>query len=288
MRMPWLQPDDLKGVSETLLIPLHYRVEESLADVSTFKDPVAEAFHAAIAYEWDRFQGPSLVRLATVARTGILDQKVGIFLAGHPDGLVVNLGAGLDTRFHRLDNGQVGWIDIDLPDVIAFRRRLDEPMSPRHALFAGSVLDRGWIAEVKRRSSEHILLVAEGLFPYFTEEQHRSIFAHLADGFPGQELLFQTSAPSVIRSFIAQSDLTKLRTSAEVHWGFEESRDVEAIHPAVRFLREYPLLEACKDQLPEAIRQKLSSDQLRRAGKIVHVRFESTVSRAAQATSPGR
>jgi O-methyltransferase involved in polyketide biosynthesis len=25
----------------------------------------------------------------------------------HPEGLVVNLGAGLDTRFYRLDNGTI-------------------------------------------------------------------------------------------------------------------------------------------------------------------------------------
>jgi O-methyltransferase involved in polyketide biosynthesis len=47
----------------------------------------------------------------------------------HPEGLVVNLGAGLDTRFYRLDNGTITWIDIDLPEVVAFspepiRRRL--------------------------------------------------------------------------------------------------------------------------------------------------------------------
>ena len=272
--MDLLHPDDLKGVSETLLIPLHYRVEESLSGASAFKDPVAEAFHAAIAYEWEKFGRASRLRPAIAARTSILDAGVRTFLASHPDGLVVNLGAGLDTRFHRLDNGKVEWIEVDLPDVIAFRRRLGEPASSRHTLFAGSVLDRDWVVDAQRRGHEHVLLVAEGLFPYFTEEQHRTIFGLLANGFPGQELLFQTNAPSIVRAFVQASDLTKLRTSVEMQWGLEESRDVEALHPSVRFLREYPLLEASKEPVPDALLQGLSPEQLRKAGKIVHVRFD--------------
>jgi O-methyltransferase involved in polyketide biosynthesis len=271
--MEGLHVDDLRGVSETLLIPLHYRVEDSLSEASPFKDAVAEGFHATIAYEWEKFQGHSLQRPGIVARTTILDAQVRAFLTSHPDGLVVNLGAGLDTRFHRLDNGKVQWIEIDLPDVIAFRRKLAEPSNRRHFLFAGSVLDREWIDEVKRRAAKHILFVAEGLLPYFTEEQHRTIFAYLADGFPGQELLFQTSAPSLIQGFVHTSDLTKLRTNVELEWGLEDSRDVEALHPGVRFVREFSVLEACKDQLPQALLEKLSPDQLRNAAKIVHVRF---------------
>jgi O-methyltransferase involved in polyketide biosynthesis len=271
--MQQLQPDELKGVSETLLIPLHYRVGESLSGTGAFKDPVAEGFHAAIAYDWEKFDRGSRLRPAIAARTTILDAGVRAFLAAHPDGVVANLGAGLDTRFHRLDNGTVEWVEVDLPDVIAFRRRLGEPASPHHHLFAGSVLDREWVAEVRRYGREHVFLVAEGLLPYFTEEQHRSIFRLIAESFPGQELLFQTNSPSIVRALAKESDLTKLRTSVEMQWGLEESRDVEALHPSVRFLREYPLLEASKEPVPDALLQGLSPEQLRKAGKIVHVRF---------------
>ena len=61
----------------------------------------------------------------------------------HPEGLVVNLGAGLDTRFYRLDNGTIAWIDIDLPEVVAFRQKLQDPANPRRLLLAASVLEDG-------------------------------------------------------------------------------------------------------------------------------------------------
>ena len=39
--MRQIQPDDLKGISQTLLIPLHYYVEESKSQSSSFKDEIA-------------------------------------------------------------------------------------------------------------------------------------------------------------------------------------------------------------------------------------------------------
>jgi O-methyltransferase involved in polyketide biosynthesis len=38
--------------------------------------------------------------------------------------VAVHIGCGLDTRFDRVDNGQVVWYDLDLPLVIGLRRKL--------------------------------------------------------------------------------------------------------------------------------------------------------------------
>ena len=39
-------------------------------------------------------------------------------LALHPESVVVHIGCGLDSRFERVDNGQVAWYDLDLTEVI--------------------------------------------------------------------------------------------------------------------------------------------------------------------------
>jgi O-methyltransferase involved in polyketide biosynthesis len=272
--MQKLEADDLTGVSETLLIPLHYRVEESRAASGSYKDDMAERFHDAIAYEWEKFQGKALQRPGIAARTAILDDQVKAFVASNPDTLIVNFGAGLDTRFYRLDNGRIEWIELDLPAVIAFRRKLGEPANSRHILLAASVFDKDdWVPQVKRRARSRILFIAEGLFPYFTQEQHKQIFGRLADNFPEQEMLFQTNAPSIVRSFVQHSDLGKLKTRAELQWGLEESTQVSSLNPKVRFIREFPLLTDY-EKLPAELRQLLKPDQIKKAGKIVHVRFE--------------
>ncbi len=251
-----LAPDDLRGVAETLLIPLAYR-----------DDPQSRRFRDQIDYDWQKFEG-GVQRAGIVARTQILDALVGAFLRDHRGGLVVNMGAGLDTRFHRLDDGAVQWLEVDLPEVIALREKLAEPTNPRHTLFADSILDTAWLDEVRRRSPPAILFVAEGLLPYFDEPEHRRIFAVLAESFPGEEIVFQTSSPSIMAR-LAPKSLAKLRMNAEMRWGLEEGRDVEQLDPRVRFVGEHSLLDAGSAAPPLG----LSADELRRAAKIVHARF---------------
>ena len=277
--MQKIQSGDLKGVSETLLIPLHYRVAASKSSSDPFKDEIGERFYDAIAYDWRKFGDHSFQKRAMPIRTAIFDAEVNAFLEKTPDGLVVNLGAGLDTRFYRLDNGAVRWIEIDLPDVIAFRQKLEEPPSDRHRLLAASVLDEDWIGEVARAAGSHVLFVAEGLFPYFTEEEHKSVFTRLAERFPGQEMLFQTFAPSLIEGLAQDPDLSKYShlaklNSNEMRWGLEESAQVAALSPKVEFLREFPLFAGLYDALPEPLRQKFSRAMAMKVGKIVHVRFK--------------
>jgi O-methyltransferase involved in polyketide biosynthesis len=272
--MEKLHPQELQGVSETLLIPLHYRVEESRKESAAFRDAMGERFHDLIAYDWSKFQDQPFHRRIMVVRTTTLDNQAGSFLAKNPTGLIINLGAGLDTRFYRLDNGTVHWVEFDLPGVISFRRKLQEPVNERHQLLIGSVLDESWIAEIKRNAETRILLVAEGLLPYFTEEEHRTIFRYLANHFPGQEMLFQTSAPSLIRGFVQYSNLSKLSNNVELRWGLEDSAQVSELDPRVRFVEEFPFLAGNYDLLPDPIKQKLSPAQALKIGKIVRIRFE--------------
>jgi hypothetical protein len=49
---------------------------------------------------------------------------------------------------------------------------------------------------------------------------------------------------------------------------------VSLLDPRVRFVAEYSLLEGYEDSLPESIRRRLTPDLIRKAAKIVRVRFE--------------
>jgi O-methyltransferase involved in polyketide biosynthesis len=280
--MQQIQSEDLKGVSQTLLIPLHYYAKESKSESSSFKDEIAERFHDAIAYDWSKFDvGLSQNWMTALGaaffdkRRTIFDEQVRSFLEKARDGLVVNLGAGLNTRFHRLDNGRVEWIELDLPGVIAFRQKLHEPENRRHRMIAASVLDDHWVTEIKRYAKSRVLFVAEGLFMYFTEDEHKKIFTCLAENFPGQEMVFHTMASSLMQE-LAQyklSLISKLSMKAEMQWGLDDSKQVSALNPKVEFVEEFPLLDGGYDQLPEPVRQKLSPAMARQIARIVHVRF---------------
>jgi O-methyltransferase involved in polyketide biosynthesis len=68
-----------------------------------------------------------------------------VFLSRHPQGTVVEIGAGLNTRFERLDNGAVHWFDLYLPDAVELRRRFLAD-SDRRKTLACSILDPDWVA----------------------------------------------------------------------------------------------------------------------------------------------
>ncbi|GGZ01265.1 hypothetical protein [Streptomyces poonensis] len=90
------QPN-LGTVQETLLIPLYARAMENRKEFPILRDARAEEIVAAIEYDFARFDGlPSLT--GAMLRTVLFDRWVADFLAAHPDGTVVEIGTGLNTR----------------------------------------------------------------------------------------------------------------------------------------------------------------------------------------------
>ena len=77
-----------------------------------------------------------------------IDREMREFLQTAPDGVVLHLGCGLDTRFARVDNGLVTWFDLDLPDVIELRRKFFSE-NERYHMIASSVTDWGWLDQVQ-------------------------------------------------------------------------------------------------------------------------------------------
>ncbi|MBR0410628.1 MAG: class I SAM-dependent methyltransferase [Eubacterium sp.] len=59
-----------------------------------------------------------------VARTIMLDRQMKKIIRKAPDTVVVNIGAGFDNRFPRVDNGKIWWFDLDLPDAIEARKKV--------------------------------------------------------------------------------------------------------------------------------------------------------------------
>ena len=143
-----MAPLRLDGVPATLLIPLCMRAVETQRKRPIVRDPKAMEILGSLDYDFSHLRLLWMTQLDTAVRTEIFDQGVQSFLAAHPNPTVVTLGAGLDGRFWRLDDGRVQWFDLDLPEVIALRRRFYGE-SPRNRFLAKSILDFTWIDDVR-------------------------------------------------------------------------------------------------------------------------------------------
>jgi O-methyltransferase involved in polyketide biosynthesis len=175
--------------------------------------------------------------IAVIMRMKRFDKHVRDFLARNPDGVVVHIGCGLDTRFERVDNGRLEWFDLDMPEVIALRQKLIGNESTRYHVLAASAFDDSWFDEVSRNKPRPFLFLAEGVFPYFEEEPVISLFRKLRERFPGAELVCDAHTPFVI--WADNIHLALAGVKARLHWKLKDPREVESWAEGICLLDEW-------------------------------------------------
>ncbi len=259
---------DLQGVAETLLLPLYYRATESQRPDRLIADDKAVELMQRLEYDFSRFARLQQERLATLVRIRVFDRCAQAFLACHPDGSVINLGCGLDTRFYRIDNGAAEWYDLDLPEVIALRRDLlGEP--PRCHLIASSAFDFDWMNRVSTEPGRAVLISTEGVLPYFDETDVRSLVLSLTQRFPGAELIFDALAPILVRIHNLEFAMTKVE--ARLKWGLRAGRELEKWQPGIQVLHEWFYFDQPETQ--GAFRFMHWLPPLAKSARIVHCRL---------------
>jgi len=191
---------ELGGISASMLGCLWGRAQVSKEYSSLFYDEKAIELVEKIDYDfstndvpfediWFNISGQVNLpefRLGTL-RAKQFDNKVTAYIAEHPRASVVNIGAGLDTTFYRVDNGLIHWYDLDLPAVIDIRRQL-LPEPDRVTYIAKSLLDPSWCKDIN--TEDGVFMIAGGIFMWFERSQVQEFFSMLADNFPSGEIVF--------------------------------------------------------------------------------------------------
>ena len=129
--------------------------------------------------------------LASASRSANMDRFIRSFLERRPDGVIVQLGCGLETTYHRCDNGKTHWYAVDLPHVIDYRREL-LPELERETYLAGDAFSEDWIRQVRTEFPDApILVTAGGLFHYFEENKVISLLRMIGQS-GNMEVVFDT------------------------------------------------------------------------------------------------
>ncbi len=145
---------DLGAVQETLILPLWARAKEMEKKNPIVYDTYARDIVARIDYDFSKIEAGRVAdhQVVWAICAYNFDNIVKTFLANNSSALVVNIGAGLDTTFQRVDNVSVLWINIDLPDVVALRQKLI-PDSARELTIAKSVFDFTWMDDIEQQAA---------------------------------------------------------------------------------------------------------------------------------------
>ena len=243
---------ELSGVAETLLIPLYVRALESQRPDALLKDERAVAFvtqRESAFWRIKQIKMDDHDKVALILRNREFDRYARGFLARNPDAVVVHIGCGLDARFERVDNGQVEWYDLDLPEVIELRRKLIGNEGRRYHLLSGSVFDSVWLDVVKVHSQRPFLFLAEGVLMYFKEEQVRSFVLTLRDHFQGAELVCDAFSPFIVRANNLRLRLSSTKIGARYHWGLRNGEDVESWDDGICLLDQWGVFDRPEPRL---------------------------------------
>ncbi|MCE7699011.1 MAG: class I SAM-dependent methyltransferase [Methanobacterium paludis] len=268
---------NLKGISETLLIPLWARAVEAKYPDPIIKDVKAAEIMEEIEYDFARLDKEWPTQISVVVRTEILDNATKTFINNHPDAVIINIGCGLDTRFFRLDNGQIQWYDLDLPEPITIRRKFFDE-TDRYKMIAKSVFDYSWIDDIiddLKKDKKSILIIAEGILMYFTEKEVKNLINKLATSFSGAEMLIETTSPALVKQSQKQ-DLIKnqYQIDATLHWGIKRGKWIEKLNNRIKFIAEWHYFDYHRDRW-KAIRwlALIPPFKNRFGNRIVHLSF---------------
>jgi O-methyltransferase involved in polyketide biosynthesis len=239
----------LGSVQKTLLLPLWGRAVETRRPRPLLVDTAAAEIVARLEHDFSMIAANThpITRLAWIARSIHVDRTVRELLARHPRATVVNLGCGLDTTFERVDNGQVNWIDLDLPDVVALRNELIAPRSRRRTV-AASILDPAWAEGL--RSDQGLMLVAAGVLYYLDEATVRQWLARTAAALAGGEIVFDAASPRGVRVANRRVlESTGMDAGAALRWGIERPVEIAGWDPRIEVLETYPMFHGLRSRL---------------------------------------
>jgi methyltransferase (TIGR00027 family) len=246
---------ELGDIEATSLLTLHCHALESQSKNPILDDPTAVEIVGKLAPTLSKSKNTLYKKMAkgkidknlivhVALRAKKYDEYIRSFLSGAPDGVVVNIGCGFDTRFQRIDNGKVTFYDLDLPEVIHVKKNLLEE-NERYHFIDSSVLEHAWMAPLLKYKECSFLFMAEGVFMYLDRESVKSLVLKLQSQFPGCELVCEVfnslwlSKPlKGMVNFKMQQEL-HLGKDVTYDFGMRNSREMETWDPGIELLDDW-------------------------------------------------
>ncbi len=270
---------DLKSVSETLWIPLFGKAIETRRKDGLIRDDKAlEIANKAVALnpelnKWWRALSRESQGLM-IWRSLEIDSFVAEYIRSVERPVVVNLGAGLCTRYERMRklNSALIWVEIDLPPVKEAWKNFNEE-TDLHQYWTDSIFEDRWLDKIREIKSDNVLFIAEGLFMYFSKEQVKGILKKISSHIHHAHIVMEVYS----KFALLRPHPDVLRTGAkkfENPWGVYTGKDFEKWSSAFKHYKDSYFLKNKK-----ALRRVPKSHQLgalipfiAKAGKIVYLK----------------
>lgn len=244
---------NIQGVPETMLQTLYARAAYSKQRNAKFQDDKAVEIVSLMDYDFSIAGKDAMMSKGVIARTILLDRMVSEFIKKNPEGIVLNIACGMDTRVYRLENNPtigkivkgVRWYNLDLPETIALRRRFLEE-DGHISMIAKSAMDETWGKEIEETTGK-VLIIIEGLVMYLTEQDVKQILSIISRRFDSAEIIMETMNPWVVGHMKEKSIEA---TKAKFTWGIKTGKELERMAPEFTWIQDVSLVEGMKVIMP--------------------------------------
>jgi len=246
----------LSDVSETAIITLRARTIESQKHNPVIRDDVSsiclEKIGLLLPEETRRrlLDGKMSSALSRhiALRARKYDSCAKEFLAKYPDGLVVSLGCGFDTRYWRISDRAWKYVEVDLPNVIEAKREILQGRM-EYLTIGGSVLEDQWIRDILAIQNQHVLFLAEGLFMYLPQKEVEGLFKKLSESFSKSCIVFETVNKKYTQGLWKKMVESKMKRSAgttagsSYQFGVNNAKEIESFGKNIKLVEEWSYFE---------------------------------------------
>ncbi len=224
-------------VIKTMLIPLWARALEQTKVSPILIDRYALSMLKALGYGLDYYDAKEQKnsQLGCCIRGLWVDNEVRSFAKEQGQPIqVIQLGAGLDARFERLQDveGISRWYDLDLPEAMAIRQSVI-PQNDKVKCLALSLFDEAWM-KCLAKNNLPTLIILEGVLMYFSKEEIAGLMASIYQHLPHAVILFDSVGYKLVGQAKRHDALSKQKQKVEFTWGSKSKEDIEALHPKIR------------------------------------------------------
>ena len=179
--------ENFNKISKTLFVPLYGRIYTTEHFPNILNDITALKLKNKIPPE-EKPQS-QYTYIASAVRSRNIDIYINNFLRTNPDGIIVEIGCGLESTYFRHPNIKTRFYDIDLPEVIDYREKI-MPLGENQKLIKGDLFKEEWIEQIKKEcGNKPILIIAGGLFHYFPRDNVVNAIKNMLK-FDNAELVF--------------------------------------------------------------------------------------------------
>ena len=175
----------MNNVNKTLYIPLYGKALVSSKNI-IIQDRKAEEIWSKEGFELRGKSKSKWLAYYMAMRAAIYDEWLDKEINSNPNGIVMHIGCGMDSRIERVSKQSKKWYDIDFLDVVEERRKYYAE-TDTYQMLAVDMRTDVWKKHIEEGLDA--IIVLEGVSMYFSPKELNALLSNLAKHFNSIKIL---------------------------------------------------------------------------------------------------